>query len=151
MECNINPKFEVIRIYENPVTLTEEITMSDLEKLPALTQAYLYQQQVVTPQLDWQNIEQVLADVQEEIRELREAETIEEKMSELGDLLFVIVNWGRWAGVTDSEAALQAANQRFARRLQYIQQTVAQSGKPFTDWTTAELTHLWDEAKSKVG
>lgn len=116
-------------------------------QIPALTQAYIYQTAFVTPQLDWQSQEQVMADVLEEIRELLEAQTPEERAAELGDLLFVLVNWGRWAGVNDPEKALREANARFDQRLKYIQQAVAESGKPFHEWTTDELTVLWNEAK----
>ncbi|MEW6578276.1 MAG: nucleoside triphosphate pyrophosphohydrolase, partial [Chloroflexota bacterium] len=80
--------------------------------LPALTQAYSYQDRAARVKFDWDTIAPVIAKVHEEIEELGAAQTAAEREAETGDLLFAVVNWARWLGV-DPESALRATNARF--------------------------------------
>jgi tetrapyrrole methylase family protein/MazG family protein len=43
--------------------------------------------------------------------------------------------------------ALRDTNAKFYRRFHYIEQQVAASGRPMTDFTLAELDAFWDAAK----
>ena len=66
---------------------------------------------------------------------------------EIGDVLFVMVNWIRWLKV-DPENALRDANNKFYRRFTYIEQRVREDGKEMTDYTLDELEAFWGEAKA---
>jgi len=116
--------------------------------LPALLQAYQYQAKAAKPGFDWEKVEDVVAKVREEIDELAQADSDEARASEAGDLLFAVVNWLRWLKV-EPESALREANAKFYRRFRYIEEAVAENGKPMQEHTLAELDALWDEAKGK--
>jgi uncharacterized protein YabN with tetrapyrrole methylase and pyrophosphatase domain len=90
----------------------------------------------------------VIAKFREELDELLTADTHEEQAEEIGDLLFVLVNWARWLKV-EPETALREANTKFYRRFRYIEQQVRANGKVLSDHTLAELDALWDEAKTQ--
>jgi uncharacterized protein YabN with tetrapyrrole methylase and pyrophosphatase domain len=78
--------------------------------------------------------------------EVEAATTPQERETELGDLLFAVVNWGRWLGV-DPETALRRANARFARRFRAVERVVRQRGLDMMELTIDELEVLWQEAK----
>jgi tetrapyrrole methylase family protein/MazG family protein len=114
--------------------------------LPALLTAYQYQARAAKVNFDWPHVDDVIAKVREEMAEVMAAGD-EDQAEEMGDLLFVMVNWARWLGV-EPETALRAANAKFYRRFRYIEQAVAATSRPMTDYTLAELDRLWDEAKA---
>ena len=127
----------------------DEYLLDSIPKgLPALLQAHQYQARAAKVNFDWPQVEDVIAKFREEIDELLAASTPEEQAEELGDLLFVLVNWARWLKI-EPETALRAANAKFYRRFQYIEQQVRAQGTQLTDHTLAELDALWDEAKAK--
>jgi tetrapyrrole methylase family protein/MazG family protein len=116
--------------------------------LPALLQAHQYQARAAKVNFDWPKVDDVIAKFREEIDELLAASTPEDQAEEMGDLLFVLVNWARWLKI-EPETALRAANAKFYRRFQYIEQQVRATSTQLTDHTLAELDALWDEAKAK--
>jgi len=83
--------------------------------LPALIRAEKLQKRAARQGFDWPDTEGAAAKVAEEIEELREAATDEERLAEAGDLLFSAVNVVRKYGVAP-EDALRAANAKFERR-----------------------------------
>ncbi|MBC8099216.1 MAG: nucleoside triphosphate pyrophosphohydrolase, partial [Armatimonadetes bacterium] len=117
--------------------------------LPALAQAYQMQRKAAKDGFDWEHAEDVLAKVHEELDEVQRAVTPEHRLEEIGDLLFVLVNWARWLGIDDPESALRAANQKFARRFQHVEMSVNATGQPMSSFTLAQLDAWWDEAKQR--
>lgn len=121
------------------------------DALPALLRAEKLQKRVARFGFDWPETDRVFAKVQEELDEVREAHAegdaahVEEEM---GDLLFVVVNLARHLGVAP-EAALRAANAKFTRRFQYIEQRLAEQGQALQDTPLATLDALWDQAKAQ--
>lgn len=116
--------------------------------LPALMVAHEYQRKAAKPGFDWKRVDDVIAKVREELDELQAADTDSDRAEEMGDLLFVLVNWARWLGV-EPETALREANRKFYRRFRYIEETAAANGKKLEDHSLAELDALWNEAKAK--
>lgn len=114
--------------------------------MPALLQAYQYTAKAAKPGFDWDHIEDVIAKVREEFDELLHAGTDADRAEELGDLLFVVVNWARWLGV-DPEHALRQTNRKFYRRFTYVEQAAAAQGRTLDSMSLAEMDALWDEAK----
>jgi len=115
--------------------------------LPALAQAYTYQQRVARVGFDWPDISGPLGKVHEEIGEIESAPSDEERAAEVGDLLFAVVNWARWLKV-DPETTLREANARFAKRFAHVEGSAKAQGKQLSDMTLAEMDALWDEAKT---
>lgn len=117
--------------------------------LPALLRAMKLQKRAARVGFDWPDDSHVLAKIEEETRELREArDTLgpEKTFEEFGDLLFVMANLARHWEI-DPEAALRAANGKFTRRFAYIEAELAKRGKAPTDSDLTEMDALWDEAK----
>jgi len=115
--------------------------------LPALSQANQIQKRAKRVGFDWHTIEPVIAKVYEELDELREAKTDEERQSESGDVLFAVVNLARWLKV-DPEIALRETNQRFRKRFSYIEKKGADQGRSLDQLSFEEMDQLWEEAKT---
>lgn len=117
--------------------------------LPALTRALKLQNRAARVGFDWPSTTEVLDKLTEEAAELVEARdtlTQTEITDEMGDLLFVMANLARHLKV-DPEAALRAANQKFTRRFQRIEDWLAEAGKTPADSDLAEMDALWNRAK----
>jgi tetrapyrrole methylase family protein/MazG family protein len=117
--------------------------------LPALQQADAYSRRAARVGFDWSDPAGVAEKVQEELKELERAQTAEEREQELGDLLFAIVNWGRWLNV-DAESALREANARFAGRFRRLERKCREGGREPTQLSIEELEALWQEAKAAL-
>jgi tetrapyrrole methylase family protein/MazG family protein len=118
--------------------------------LPALAQAWEMQSRAARVGFDWPEVEGVLDKLSEEIEEVREAQDPRARESEIGDLLFALVNYARWLGL-DPESALREANTRFRRRFASIEAEAYKSGRTLTEMTLEEMEALWQMAKGKEG
>lgn len=117
--------------------------------LPALLKAQKITEKASRVGFDWEHADQVFAKVMEELHEFEEAweggdETRME--DELGDLLFAIVNLGRFLSLNPEEALRKTIN-RFQRRFQYVEENLQSQGKKMNETPLAEMDHLWEEAK----
>jgi len=113
--------------------------------LPALVEAQQISSKAAANGFDWQNADQVLEKLDEELRELAHARTIgtqRELEGELGDLLFVLVNLARFLKV-DPEQALRKTNAKFRKRFGYVEQHAKLPGA-----SIEEMEALWQEAKA---
>ena len=116
---------------------------------PALLRAYKLQSKAAKVGFDWQDSASVCAKVQEELGELQEALQAGDKAaaeSELGDVLFAVVNYARHNGI-EPEVALDGTNNRFASRFNYVEKQVEASGKKWQNFTLNELDEFWNQAK----
>ncbi|MCL4065214.1 nucleoside triphosphate pyrophosphohydrolase [Pseudomonas sp. GX19020] len=119
--------------------------------LPALSRAVKLQNRAARVGFDWPGAGDVLAKITEEAAEVVEArDTLSEVelTEEMGDLLFVMANLARHLKV-DPEAALRAANQKFTRRFNRIEDWLAEDGRSPTASDLAEMDALWDRAKAE--
>ncbi len=117
--------------------------------LPALARSQKIQGRVRKVGFDWPDITGVYAKLDEEIVELHEAVTHDEKMMELGDILFTAVNLGKWLGL-DAESALREANLRFGQRFRQVEILSKQRGLILAEMDIEALEALWQEAKSNL-
>lgn len=117
---------------------------------PALTHAVKLQERAARVGFDWPDAEPVLAKIEEEIGELREAIAAgrqHEVAEEFGDLVFALVNLGRHLRV-DAETALHATNAKFRRRFHHIEQALQAQGRSLDEATLEEMEALWQAAKT---
>ena len=119
------------------------------KNMPALGYAYEISRRAVRVGFEWKNIEGVIDKLIEEVREIKEASSREEKAQEFGDLLFTMVNFARWQGI-DSEAALREASRKFYRRFAYMEELCRQRGLSFDKLSFDEQNALWEEAKKHI-
>lgn len=116
---------------------------------PALFVAQQYSARAAKVGFDWPDIAGVEAKFEEELDEVRAAETRDERVKELGDLLFVTVNWLRWLGVDDPESLLRGINAKFYRRFKHVEAQAALTGKPLRDYSLDQLDSWWQDAKRR--
>jgi tetrapyrrole methylase family protein/MazG family protein len=115
---------------------------------PSLAQAQEMQDRAARVGFDWPDRQGVLDKLNEEIEEYRAAANLEEKTSEMGDVLFSLVNLARWEKI-DAETALRAANVRFRQRFGGVESSAENSGRAVSDLTLDEMNGFWDEAKRR--
>ncbi|HNE30401.1 MAG TPA: nucleoside triphosphate pyrophosphohydrolase [Saprospiraceae bacterium] len=142
-EDEVKRNWEQLKLKEGKKSLLAGVPKG----LPAMVKAYRMQEKTKQVGFEWENTEQVWAKVEEEIGELQHnlhtnapRDKVEE---EFGDVLFALVNYGRFIGV-DPETALERVNRKFKFRFEYIER---QAPKPLQDMTLAEMDVLWEEAK----
>ena len=129
---------------------------SRLDKVPrslsALTRSAELQKQAAKVGFDWPDASGAAAKVREEVRELEDAlasgdeEHIDE---ELGDLIFAAVNLARLRRRATAEELTRAAARKFEMRFREVEKQVAASGRPWEDFSLAELDGFWNAAKRK--
>ncbi len=118
--------------------------------LPNLMRAQKLQKKAAKHGFDWDQITAVFDKLDEEITEFKEAALSgdqEHMTSEMGDILFVLVNIARFQKI-DAEEALRGTNKKFIRRFHYIEQEVAKKGKILKEMPLEELERYWQEAKN---
>ncbi|MDD5338937.1 MAG: nucleoside triphosphate pyrophosphohydrolase [Dehalococcoidales bacterium] len=119
------------------------------KEMPALAYAREISRRAVRVGFEWESLEGVLDKLVEEIREIKETASREEKEQEYGDLLFTLVNVARWEGI-DAEAALRSANKKFYKRFSHMEELCRQRGINFSKLSYKEKDDLWEEAKKGV-
>jgi tetrapyrrole methylase family protein/MazG family protein len=118
--------------------------------LPALPASREIQERAAALGWDWEAIAGVWDKVAEELDELRGAASDEDRLHELGDVLFALVNLGRWMKV-DPEEALRAANRRWVARYERVEGLAAERGVDLRALSLEEKDVLWDEVKATNG
>ena len=116
--------------------------------LPALMRAEKIQKKARGFGFDWDNIDGVYEKVFEEIDEVKAAKTEEEIREEYGDLLFAVVNLGRFLG-TDPETALTGASNKFVARFEKMEKLALSKGRDIQTMSLNELDKLWNCVKSQ--
>ena len=117
--------------------------------LPALLMAMRMSEKAARVGFDWPDLSGVLAKLDEEVAELKDAiasgddRAVEE---EVGDVLFAAANVARLRGI-DPETALRRMLERFRARFAYIEQSLAREGREVSETPLQTLDALWEEAK----
>ncbi len=120
--------------------------------LPALVRAEKAQCKVARVNFDWTALPDVIAKVEEELDETKEAirsrqnERIED---EIGDLLFAVVNLARKCKM-DAETALQSATDKFVTRFNRLEDALTTRGRKLGEVELAELNAIWEEIKNQA-
>ncbi|MFM2264721.1 MAG: Nucleoside triphosphate pyrophosphohydrolase [Bacteroidota bacterium] len=144
-EEEVKRNWEKLKLKEGKKSVLEGVPKG----LPALVKASRIQDKVKGVGFDWEEPAQVWEKVQEELHELQ-AEVHSQNQdaieSELGDVLFSLINYARFLKV-NPEDALERTNKKFISRFQYLEQKAEQLGKSLSDMTLAEMDVFWNEAK----
>ncbi|MCX6613080.1 MAG: nucleoside triphosphate pyrophosphohydrolase [Acidobacteria bacterium] len=116
---------------------------------PALMESIQISKKAAKAGFEWPTYKDVLAKLTEEIAELEEARATQDQAaieSEIGDILFTVVNLARWAKV-DPEQALRHTNTKFRQRFSHVEKRVQEQGKALGDTPIEEMESYWQEAK----
>ncbi|MBN1278479.1 MAG: nucleoside triphosphate pyrophosphohydrolase [Chlorobium sp.] len=135
--------WETLKMKEGRKSLLDGVPKAMSE----LLRAYRVQKKVAGVGFDWKTGDEVLDKLAEEIAELNDASTKEEREDEFGDLLFTIVNYSRFIGV-NPEDSLRKATGKFMSRFAAMEREVQASGRPWQEYSPEDLDVLWNKAKS---
>ena len=116
---------------------------------PSLAGAMTISRKAAAAGFEWDGIEGVWEKVAEELGELKEAVASGDQahaQEELGDVIFTLVNVGRWCGL-DPDAGLAGTNRRFLERFSRVE---AALGGDLQGKGMAELEALWRQAKAEI-
>ena len=144
-EEEVKQNWEKIKLQEGKKSVLQGVPVS----LPALVKANRIQDKVAGVGFDWEEPGQVWDKVQEELSELQEevqSGNLDRMEAEFGDVLFSMVNYGRFLNI-NPENALERTNKKFLKRFQYLEQKATEMGKSLKDMTLAEMDIFWEEAK----
>lgn len=118
--------------------------------LPALKRAQKLGKKASSVGFDWPDSTGPYEKVDEELKELVDAESIGQSKAmeeELGDLLFAVVNLARHLQV-DAENALSKANRKFEERFRSMEKLAHSRGDSLGDLELGDLDRLWDQVKA---
>ncbi|HEY0071994.1 MAG TPA: nucleoside triphosphate pyrophosphohydrolase [Chloroflexia bacterium] len=118
--------------------------------MPSLERAQQLQVRAARVGFDWSEIAGIYDKVREELEELRVEESLERRTEELGDLLFVLVNLGKWMGI-NAEEALRRANDKFLNRFTAMERAIVGEGRKLREMSVEEMDRYWDRVKAGGG
>ena len=109
----VEKQWETIKQKDSSLSIFDDIN----SKLPSITRAFKTQRKAKKLNLTYANYDEALEDLLSEVKELEEAAELEDKKSEIGDVLFSIINVCRYLEA-DPEIQLNKSTQRFIERAQ---------------------------------
>lgn len=144
-EEDVKKNWENLKLKEGKKSVLEGVPAS----LPALVKASRIQDKVAGVGFDWEEPQQVIEKLKEELDELHHEIQVQDQdkiESELGDVLFSIINYARFLNV-NPENALERTNKKFIKRFKYLEEKAKEKNKPLSEMTLAEMDVFWEEAK----
>ncbi len=98
---------------------------------------------------DWSELADVVAKVEEELAETKEAiasQDAEAIANETGDLLFAAVNLVR-KNKLDAETVLAAATEKFIARFHAMERELQRQGRQLGEIDLAAMDEIWEQVK----
>ena len=89
--------------------------------------------------------------VREELKELSDELEIGDNKKiedEFGDLIFSVINFGRYIGI-NPDSALEKTNNKFIKRFMFIENKMKSESKSFQNSSLDELNKYWELSKLK--
>lgn len=144
-EEEVKSNWEKLKLREGKNSVLEGVPKS----LPSLVKASRIQDKAKGVGFDWDNKEQVLEKVYEELDELTvEVNANSDKIEEeFGDVLFSMINYARFLNINPDDA-LERTNRKFIERFQYLEKESAKDGKKMGEMSLDEMDVYWNRAKS---
>lgn len=144
---DVKKNWEKIKLEEGKTSALSGIPNS----LPAVAKATLIQNRAKQVGFEWDNKEDVLKKVHEELDELQEAVNLNDSTKieeEFGDVLFSLINYARFLK-TDGEAALEKTNKKFISRFKKMEEMAAAKNTTLHDLSLQQMDDLWNEIKKQ--
>lgn len=146
-ENEVKRNWEQLKLKEGKTSVLSGVPKS----LPATVKAMRLQEKAKQVGFEWEHKGQVWDKVQEEIRELQEAESSGDRdkiEDEFGDLMFSLVNYARFLHL-DAEHSLERTNKKFIYRFTQMEEIAARKGLQLQNMTLAEMDDLWNAIKAE--
>ena len=148
---DVKSNWDAIKATEKGSSTAAGVLESVNRAQPALMEGLEISKKAAKSGFEWNEYDDVLAKLHEEIAELAEARASGDPASiesEIGDILFTVVNLARWAKV-DPEQALRHTNTKFRSRFAHVESRVSQTGRTLDAASIEEMEAYWQEAKSR--
>ncbi|PYJ84977.1 MAG: nucleoside triphosphate pyrophosphohydrolase [Verrucomicrobia bacterium] len=142
-------QWEAIKHEEKKSGATGHYLASLPAALPALMRAQKAQKKAARVNFDWAQLSDVVAKVDEELTEAKEAIASNDPANiadEIGDLLFAVVNLARKTGL-DAEETLQSATNKFVARFNRLEDELIRQRKRLGDVALRDMDQIWNEIK----
>lgn len=147
-EDDVKMNWELLKLKEGKKSILEGVPNG----LPPINKAQRIQDKVRSIGFDWDNKDQVMDKVHEEINELKEAVAINNKDEielEFGDVLFALINYARFIEV-DAESALEKTNQKFMKRFRWMENHANDNKLNMHEMNVEQLDEIWNLAKHNL-
>lgn len=147
-EEQVKRNWESLKLKEGNSSIFSGIPSS----LPETIKSQRIQDKAAGSGFEWKDIEDVWAKVKEEESEFMEAVKSNNKSSmeeEFGDLIFSLINYGRFLKI-DTDMALKKTNKKFINRFQYMENTIKSENKSIQALDLDELLVFWEESKRNI-
>ena len=149
----VQNSWEKIKTEERPLNNSKS-PVSDRLKLkirphPSTKAALIISKKASENGLEWGKIDEIWDKLYEELEELKDSlkeHKPNEAESELGDVLFTLINIARWNNLSIEEG-LSKTNQRFLERIKYIEENI---GGDLNEQSKEKLEKYWKLAKIKL-
>ncbi|WP_236975918.1 nucleoside triphosphate pyrophosphohydrolase [Membranihabitans maritimus] len=141
---DVKQNWEQLKLKEGKKSILEGVPNS----LPALIKAQRLQEKTAQVGFEWENTNQVIEKVEEELLEFKDeinkSDPSQEKIEEeFGDFMFSLVNVARFLKI-EPESALEKVNKKFKFRFEFIEKNAE---KPLVEMSLQEMDRLWKKAK----
>jgi tetrapyrrole methylase family protein/MazG family protein len=171
-ELDVSGSDEVLRNWEK-IKQEEKSEKNQLNSLldkfnqgqSALNQAYDIQKIAAEVGFDWNDLKPIIDKIEEELSECKEIIAVnpdntklshsdlnkkdkDELESEIGDLLFAVVNLARFNDI-NPEIALLKTILKFKNRFTFIEKRVKKDNNEFEDYNLEQLDEFWNQAKKE--
>ena len=146
-EDDVKKNWEKIKLSEGNQSVLSGVPAA----LPSLVKATRIQEKAKQVGFEWDNKEDVWLKVEEETKELHAAVVEDNQLhieEEFGDLLFSLVNYGRFLKI-DADTALERTNKKFIYRFTAIEKMALEKGRHLHEMTLQEMDELWDIVKQQ--
>jgi len=145
-ENQVKSNWEKLKLKEGKKSVLEGVPKA----LPSFIKSMRIQEKVSNLGFDWSKRKDVKNKILEELNELElelESGNSENVESELGDLIFSVINYARFIGV-NADNALEKTNKKFIKRFMNVESQLKKDEKNFSDITEKEMIGYWEKSKN---
>ena len=145
-EKQVKSNWEKLKLQEGKKSVLEGVPKA----LPSFIKSMRIQEKVSNVGFDWAKRKDVKNKILEELNELElelESGSSENIESELGDLIFSVINYARFIGV-NADNALEKTNKKFIKRFMNVESQLKKNKKNFSDITEKEMISYWKKSKN---
>lgn len=144
-EDEVKRNWEKLKLKEGKKSVLEGVPKG----LPAMVKAYRMQEKAKGVGFEFDNVEDVLAKIKEEISEFEAEKDLDLMEKEMGDVFFSLINYARYIGI-NPENALERTNQKFIKRFQKMEELSKERDLVFNELSLEDQDALWTETKKDI-
>ncbi|MFA7275942.1 MAG: nucleoside triphosphate pyrophosphohydrolase [Pseudobdellovibrionaceae bacterium] len=144
---NAKDKEKAARQVSEPISILDDIPVN----FPSLLRAQKISKRAAKAGFEWEQTEDVIDKVIEELEELRaeiKSGDKDKQQEELGDVFFTLVNLGRRLDL-DCEETLRLCVHKFYRRFSGMERDARAQNQDLKGLTSAQWEELWQAQKSR--